>query len=236
MTVAVVTTFSPKGYEVYGRRMISTFDRNWPKDVPLYVYYEGEKPADASERATWLPLAADEDRTQFAAKHKDHPVDYRRQPIKFSHKVFAITGAPRDTDWLIWLDGDIEATAPISHDFLSWALPDDGSVAAYMGRDWWLHTESGFVAYRMNEYGRAFLDDMRRAYMSGLVTTLPEWHDCMVFDHLRRVYEKAGYKFHDLAADYHGPGLDVMPATVLGDVMRHHKGPKQKRHAYGDVA
>jgi hypothetical protein len=41
-SVAVVTTFSPRGYEVYGRRFIETFAKYWPDGpVRLFVYYEG---------------------------------------------------------------------------------------------------------------------------------------------------------------------------------------------------
>jgi hypothetical protein len=69
MSVAVVTSFSPQGYQLYGKRMLQTFDQFWPKDVNLYVYYEGEKPSDASPRAEWLPLDADEDRAAFMAAY-----------------------------------------------------------------------------------------------------------------------------------------------------------------------
>ena len=40
-SVAVVTSFSPDGYELYGRRMVETFEKFWPADIKLYVYYEG---------------------------------------------------------------------------------------------------------------------------------------------------------------------------------------------------
>lgn len=42
--VAAVTTFNRDGYEQYGRRMVETFDRYWPKDLVLYCYAEGFKP------------------------------------------------------------------------------------------------------------------------------------------------------------------------------------------------
>ena len=40
MTFTVVTTFHKKGYETYGRRMIETFLKNWPKNIMLIVYAE----------------------------------------------------------------------------------------------------------------------------------------------------------------------------------------------------
>jgi uncharacterized Rossmann fold enzyme len=235
-TVAVVTSFSPVGYELYGRRMVETFEKFWPADIKLYVYYEGEKPEAASDRAEWISLDKDEDRAAFMAAFKDHPKDYNLQPVKFSHKVFAVTSAPRETDWLIWLDGDIETTAPVSHAFLKSMYPDD-VVAAYMGREWWNHTETGFVAYRLDEVGKQFLDDLRLMYTTGEITEVESYrgkkqqHDCAAFDLLREAYEKQGHDFHDLGADHQGPDLDVMAYTPLTSVMYHYKGKRKHGQA-----
>lgn len=250
MSIAVVTTFSPLGYEVYGRRMIESFAKFWPADVKLYAYYEGrKKPDDASERAIWKSLSQDLDRKKFMTKYNDHPIDYRRKPVKFCHKVFAVTAAPRDTDWLIWLDGDVETTAPVTHEFLCGdrgkgnmystdGLLPDHVIAVYLGRRWWQHSECGFVAYNLDALGlgQEFLDDMRKIYTSGDITRMSQQHDCMAFDTLRLSRMGRGYQFLDLGASHKGPGLDVMPHTPLGAVMTHYKGPKAKRAAYGAVA
>lgn len=145
-SIAVVTTFSPTGYEVYGKRMLETFDQYWPKDIDLFVYYEGVRATDPPGRGEWLPLDADMDRRRFMARHRDHPFNYRYMPVKFSHKVWAITDAAQESDeydWLIWLDGDIETRAPVTHEFLQSILPD-GVIASYLGRRWWKHTEIPF--------------------------------------------------------------------------------------------
>jgi hypothetical protein len=231
MTIAVVTSFSPQGYELYGKRMLAEFERFWPKDVWLYVYYEGTLPLDAMPRAHWISLDQDKDRAAFMAAHKDHPTDYNRQPVKFSHKVFAITSAPRKTDWLIWLDGDVDTTAPVTHEFLNSILPDD-VVAVYLGRDWWRHTETGFVAYRLGALGEKFLDSLRSIYTSGAIVDFvhrgePQQHDCAAFDGLREIWEEDGQKFHDLGAAHKGPSLDVMAHSPLAKVMFHNKGARK---------
>jgi hypothetical protein len=233
--IACVTTFSEAGYEVYGRTMLETFDQFWPEDIDLYVYYEGEKPKDASERAIWYPLDQDRDRRRFMAIHTDDPINYRRQPIKFCHKVFAVTSVPRQgIDWLIWLDGDIVTTAPVTHEFLSSIMPD--VTATYLGRRWWAHTEAGFLAYNLNKGGALLLDDMRRMYTSNQVMTLFQQHDCAVFDYCRQSFEHQGAKFLDLGEGFKGPSLDVMSYSVLKDVLRHNKGLARKLKAYGAVA
>jgi uncharacterized Rossmann fold enzyme len=231
-SIAVVTSFSPDGYELYGRRMVETFEKYWPADVKLYVYYEGEKPEAASDRAEWVSLDKDEDRAAFMAANKDHPTDYNLQPVKFSHKVFAVTSAPRDTDWLIWLDGDVETIAPVTHEFLKSMYPDD-IVAAYMGRQWWNHTECGFVAYRLDDDGKRFLDDFRLMYTTGEIMEIGPYrgrlqrHDCVAFDLLREAYEQEGHSFHDLGEVHKGPDLDVMSFTPLARVMYHYKGKRK---------
>lgn len=234
MRTAVVTTFSPKGYRVYGKRMIDSFAQYWPSDVPLYVYYEGEKPADASNRVTWLPLDLDEDRKAFLAAHKDEggdKIDYRFLVATFSHKVFAYTAAPQEAEWLIWLDGDVETTASVSHEFLKQVQPP-GVVASYLGRPWFRHSETGFLCFRLDDAGKEFLRAVRGVYTSGEVKSLLEWHDCMVFDHVRQQFERKGYRFYNISRGC--SGLAVLDQTLLAKVMMHNKGPARKQKAYGD--
>jgi hypothetical protein len=235
-SVAVVTSFSPQGYELYGKNAIETFAQFWPQDVKLYVYYEGEKPKDASPRAEWRSLDDDPERAAFMSAHTDHATDYNLMPVRFSHKVFALTAAPRDTDWLIWLDGDVETQAPVTHKFLDSIYPQD-IVAAYMGRSWWNHTETGFVAYRLDDDGKQFLDDLRAMYTTGEVVNIvyrgkPQQHDCAAFDVLREEWEKLGHTFFDLGVDHKGPDLDVMAFTPLGMVMYHNKGNRKFKPSF----
>lgn len=55
-SIAVVTTFSQKGYIAHGHKMIQTFDRKWPKNVDLYVYYENKKPNIKSKRIHYINI------------------------------------------------------------------------------------------------------------------------------------------------------------------------------------
>ena len=45
-SISVITTFSNLGWKTYGKRMIDSFVKYWPKEIQLIVYYE-EKPIDA---------------------------------------------------------------------------------------------------------------------------------------------------------------------------------------------
>jgi len=71
---AAVTTFNANGYELYGRQMIETFDRHWPKEVPLFVYAEGFEPELPSERIVALDLVAEcPGLVDFKERHRDDP-------------------------------------------------------------------------------------------------------------------------------------------------------------------
>lgn len=233
MTFSVVTTFSPKGYEVYGSHMIETFAAFWPDDVKLHVYYEGDKPSDASDRAEWHCLDYDRDRERFMAEHSDlNPKDYRQCPVRYSHKVFAMTGAPRETDHLIWLDSDCETFAPVKPLHLNEICAGLGKVGSYLGRPYARHSETGFLSFRMNNSGDDFLDEFRRVYTSGELFELPELHDCMAFDFLRRRYERSGHRFSNICKGAHG--LRVFEQSPLKNFIQHHKGAVRKENTYGD--
>lgn len=238
--INVVTSFSPAGYETYGRPMLKSFAWGWPPiDVDLYAYHESKIPDDASGRAIWVNLDRDQDRAAFMASHQDGPRDsghaYLQWPVKFCHKVFAVTSAPRDCDWMIWMDGDIETTQPITWPFLKGLLPDD-VTGVFLGRRWWSHTETGFWAIRMSETGKQFLDALREFYTSDKITSSVNKTDCAAFDYCLQTFEGKGHKFKDLGEAHKGPDIDVMARSVLAPYLFHNKGDFRKLKAYGKVA
>ncbi len=233
MSYAVVTTFSQKGYEVYGKRMVESFEKFWPADIALYVYYEGEKPQDASPRAVWLSLDKVSDRNRFAATHTDgDPRDYRTCVVRYCHKVFAMTSAPRVTGHLIWLDGDCESFAPATPALLQEVCAELGQVGSFLGRPHARHTETGFWSVRTDNRGSQFLDELRKLYTSDEIMKLPELHDCMAFDSVRRKFERAGYRFRNICPG--ARGLDAFIHSPLKEFITHNKGPQAKLKNYGD--
>ncbi len=233
MTYGVVATFSPGGYDLYGKRMIETFAKYWPEDIPLRIYYEGDNPpADASARAIWMPLDADKDRQKFMAEHIDtDPKDYKKCPVRYSHKVWAMTGCPRDTDHLIFLDADIEAFAPVSHAAIKGFCADVGQVGSFLARPYFRHTETGFLSFRMDNRGGDFLDAFRKVYTSGDLFKLPELHDCMAYDSVRKKFERAGHRFKNICPQ--ARSINVFGQSALKDYMHHRKGPEAKFKHYG---
>ncbi|MFO1145782.1 MAG: hypothetical protein U1E33_04135 [Rhodospirillales bacterium] len=79
--VAVVTTCNAEGYELYGRRMIESFDRHFPADINLLVYAEGFAPELPSDRVIPVDLLeACPDLVAFKARHHENPRARGKEP------------------------------------------------------------------------------------------------------------------------------------------------------------
>ncbi len=254
-----VTSFSPAGYEEYGRRFLETFVAFWPADALLAVFHEGQRPPIDDPRIMYFNLLEDRDLQDFMLRFGSDPAargarrvngeivrDFRFDALRFAPKVFALTSPVLPTSsWRIWIDADVETVKPIPDAFFSKLLRDDKSVAMYLGRprEVFQTSECGFVAYRAgSEAGRQFLIDFRLNYTTGKVFEMPERHDSFVFDVLRHAYEGVGCAFKDLAADYYtGLTGDLnfeehghpWPYTRLGEYLTHKKGPRGKEKAIG---
>ena len=229
----VVTSFSTRGYEAYGKRFIASFDKYWPDYIKLYVYIDGEYPEDDHERVVWVPLENDPERSAFirACPIRDSLTDYRYRPIRYSNKVFAFTDPWLGEQPIIWLDGDCETVNPVTPDMLAQVMPEGGQIASYLARPYYRHTETGFLGFAPEAV--EFRAEMRKVYTSGELFQLREWHDCSVFDHVRVKFERRGERFRNLCPA--AMGLDVFPQSPLAKFVVHNKGPKRKQEVYGDA-
>lgn len=240
-----VTTFSKRGFEVYGKRFLDSFFRHWT--IPLVLWSEDDIPYKhprLDKRMLWC----DADYKAFVAAFNRQPYIGRPsfpngQLIRFAHKVFAMTGDQgQGWDWLVWLDADVETVATVNQDALAELCPSDTDLC-YLGRDhldqW---PETGFLAFRQGavlEYdGAMLLAGMRQLYVSGEIAHLPEdhWHDAAAFDLERKAMEKLIPMCNLSASARPKDGLDVWPHTLLAKYMLHRKGPRQKLHHYGSTA
>ena len=201
MKYTVVTTFNQEGYNVYGQRMIETFVNTWPRDVELWVYAEGfpiKSPAPnvrVMDLAACSPeLVAFKDKWRNVPKANGNPFPgaerkaYKWQAVRFSHKVYAIFHAAKSTDseWLIWMDGDMVCHSPINHGQLDAFFPSSAELC-FAGRSN-KFTECGLYGMRLtSEKTRTWLAEFQRMYddADNGIFTLSEWHDSFVFDAVR---------------------------------------------------
>lgn len=227
-----VTSFSPDGYELYGRKFLETYVENWP--CPIVVYYEREIPDFNHELIEYRdfnsigPTKAFYeyiDRVPLARGMVGNRYDYNKDLWKFSRKVFAQLDILRGhRGKVFWLDADIETHRKVGFEFLESLFK--GNPIVYLGR-LGFHCESGFVGFDTeHEKFGPFLEVYRNCLQKGLVFTLDRWHDCGMLDF---AIESTGTPTTNLS-DFYKRGssaINVFPDTVLAEYMIHKKGNRK---------
>jgi hypothetical protein len=202
----VVTTFNKQGYQQYGQRMISTFIKNWPAEVELRVYaehctvletadnltvvdLESSVPELVSFKTRWhgVPKAnGDVSNDPLRSKRKDAGKGFKWDAVRFSHKVYSIFHAAKNTDadWLIWMDADMVCHGPIGLKFLTTMCPANKDIC-FLGREA-KYTECGLYAINLkSNLGKMFLQRFQEYYDQDFIFEFAEWHDSYVFDKVR---------------------------------------------------
>ena len=166
--------------------------------------------------------------------------NFRHDALRFSFKAFsyskALTKDLSNFSHLCWIDADVIAQASFSTDALKPALPIGATIASYLGRTAFPpdhpYSECGFVCFNLNqpislEFIKQFID----AYTSGKLFLEAQWHDCVLFDSLRRKYEALGYNFHNISGEHHAKEHPFIESH-LGNFFDHLKGPARKARGY----
>lgn len=207
--LTVVTGWSPKGFEEYGRRFADTFAKYWPSEVELVVY--GEK-ACYLPRGSFRLLSEIEGCQQFIDRHsldryangrspvscwkpreRELGYSFRTDAVKFSRQGFIPHDAAEHcaTRYMMWLDGDVVTHAGVDLDELLDAVaPRAGKAISYLGRE----PKWPDIAFQLYDLGptysrpRSFLRAFRDAYASDQVLTLPQTHSAYVWHHLAGEY------------------------------------------------
>lgn len=206
---AVCTTFNDSGYKQYGQRMIQTFLSNWPTEVALYVYAEDceihesapnlhvlnlsqASPELVAFKQTWknVPKAnGDVSNDPVRGRRKDAGKGFKWDAVRFCHKVYAIFHAAEhcDSDWLLWMDGDMVCHNPITVKELDKFCPIDRDLC-YLGRGR-KFSECGLYAMNLTRPATTvFLRKFQTMYDHAEIGIfkLDEWHDSFVFDSVRQ--------------------------------------------------
>lgn len=231
-----ITSFSPKGYEQYGRKCLETYVKFWP--CPILVWYE-EKPDFEHPLVEYRSLFEDPLRKFLNRLENMADTDgfingrynYNFDAKKFCRKVFAQEASFHLDDKIFWLDADTVTLKPIPASFLAGLV--ESFPLAYLGRRN-SYTETGFLGFntRHPDFQR-FRDNYVIAYTKGRIFQHPRaWHDCIAFDMARE-----GIRGNDLNAKTPYQGLDhCWPHTVLGEYIQHNKGPARKDALYRAMA
>jgi hypothetical protein len=213
---AAVTTFAPRHWEQHAKRCVETFRAHWV-DVRLEHWQDH----DLEAYSPWLDA--------FKKRHAHRPTtDYRMDAIRFAHKIAAIELTNRSTtaDVLIWIDADCVTHAEVTPAWLE-RLLGNGDFG-YLRRTM-KYPECGFMMFRRNERGLAFIDAIVKAYSSDALFKLAEWHDSFVIDHVRAQREAIGML---RSVSLSGSGERTHHPLIngpLGAKLDHLKGPRKSQ-------
>lgn len=250
MTYAVVTTFHGAGYEKYASRMIDTFLQNWPQEVTLYAYPQdcgvsqtasnlvvrdlhASIPELVTFKQRWQsnPRARGEVATGPADRKGKAPgIGFRWDAIRFSHKIYSVCHAARNTDAdvLFWMDADMVCHTAISTGFIDSQMPPNVGLA-YLGREK-KFTECGLYGMNLRDpVTQTWLGEFQLAYDSGRLMTMTEWNDCWVFDITRDEVKSRHPAWHLLnwsAGMIRGEGHPLIN-TAWGAYLDHLKGRRK---------
>ncbi len=239
MHTEVVTSFSPAGAEIYGRRCVASVQTHWPH--PLVVYADapleckGVTVRNTAHIPHWL-----ETKEQLPTSRPDAPLTgvdrWTRKPTsylwdaqRFAVKVFVWLDAAKrmESGLLVWLDGDTVTTADVPAGLIADLM--QGTDVAYLGRGA-MHPETGFVAFRIPE-ALPVLRGCVEAYQWEWFRALAKgWTDCHV---LWAALTAMPVQSRDLTSHIY-PGewrssIDAMALSPLGPYVRHLKGSHRKQ-------
>jgi hypothetical protein len=273
--IYVICTMNHEYYQTCGKKFIETFDKFWPREIPLYVYYEGQQPDIISDRIHYLDREKElPEYVAFRERHKGDQrahgfrpkYNFRFDAIKFSAKAIMIAkeGILARKRFMIYLDADTETFKKVDFDWIKKILPlgqwhtdkfYDPPCYGIIDRARYYYfcaclkrkdmpTESGFYSFDLDRdfhevpgrpHATQFFYDYIQLYTQDKIFELDEWADHFAFDHLRKKYDRIQTEttlkdsnFFDLTPAGCNQKLNVFDISVLGERMRHLKGPRKK--------
>lgn len=226
----LVTSFSKKGYEKYGKKMLESAIECFPGEIVVYSEDLDDWSPELHSKVSYRHLFDVHgcksfleycDRAHVFHGKTPFGYDYNHDAAKFCKKVFAQLDAfTLEQGKVFWVDADTVFHTKLPESFYVNLFEDQPLV--FMGREGF-HTEGGIVGFDVQHPDfEKFKEWYVRCYQKGLLFTLPQWHDCAAFDWAR---EQSGVLGHNLTPNWKpGDDLDVLRTTELGKHITHYKG------------
>jgi len=227
-----VTSFSPEGYEKYGKNFLKFIDF-WPGKIICYL----EEPIDFEHEKLIkrdffeIPFALSFI-TNIKEIHRSNGVahgkyNYNFDVNKFCRKMFCQYEAFKEGGKVFWLDSDLEFKSAIPEQWLNDLF--DGQSLVLLDRAGF-YSETGFVGFDtehkdFKEFAERYSDVLKK----GIIFSLKRWHDCEAFDWAREGKGKNLTPWWDItkaktnSIEY----LEVMSKSILDEYIVHHKGRRK---------
>ena len=234
MKIAAITTFNQPYYDNMAHKMVETYLKFWPKDIPLYVYTEDMKLPVQAENLKELDIY------ENCPGLKEF-LEWRGQHFTrgMAFKTYAFISAFKniDCDVIIYLDADSVTYKPITHEFLN-SLLSKKELTAYMGvtmnKGKWQGNETEnaetciYLFNKKHAGAKEFMDHYEHIYESREIDDRNRFkkpHDTWAYTECVQRAIANGYAVNDLhpTRKAHSP----LKETVLGDYFRHFKGARK---------
>jgi len=214
----IVTTFSPEGYEKYGKRFVETYKQHC--DMPLVIYVEDDLKIDGVDTRNLFDVPGCDEFLEKVAGHK--PNSYREDVNKFSRKVFAMTNVGLTyNDRFAFIGADTVFHSDIPDNFFDVVLKN--KYLGYLGRTQ-MHSETDFIAFDCSKViNSLFMSLFIRIYTTGAFMHQKYYCDSDVFDFVRILLSPPANNLN-VIDDHNHPFVN----SVLGKYMDHLKGPIRK--------
>lgn len=238
------TTFSAANWNEYARYTIPTWERLCDQ---VALFWDGSEQPDSlreflAANSSWvrlylLPLQALNFQKNLTPERalecmKSGKYRYRRDIRKFAWPVFCWAEALRvfGNQACVWLDADVAVKKKIPFGLV---FPTPHAEITYLGRTHhpqeYPYTESGLIGWHFREASAAavFADRLEDFLVSGRIYNYAQWHDCVVFDELRKDSKGIGFKSISRRED-----VDHVFDDTLAEFLWHYRGPLRKREAW----
>lgn len=234
MSTKVITTFSIDGYELYGKRMVSTWIQYWPKDFELIVYTEGFTLEEKDPRITEIDinqacpsLQIFKDNSLKLIESKNKKTESRvKKAIRWAHKVYAISHALNyKCDYLMFLDGDTYTLNYVPSTIAADLVNDKLFAVHFETIQRMTHFETGLLSVNMRHFQINILrNELQKGYDNLEIHSLPKPWDGFWFAYL---YEKFNLDVRNLAIKHYG----VFANPLVKNILAHAAGKDKFRNS-----
>jgi hypothetical protein len=176
-----------------------------------------------------------ENNTLYLGKQLKIIQDFRFNAVRFSFKIFSLLIAKNHLKCgpnFAWIDADVVCLKKFSQSDLLPFMPKNSELMSFLGRTKFPipnpYSECGFLGFNGNHPKlNEFLNKVELLYISGEIFSHKEWHDCWLWDHVRKEYESEGILFKNISSKFEETSHPFVNCG-LGEYFDHLKGPLRK--------
>ena len=198
MRTTIISTFSPKHYEIYGKHFVQSLQKYVDSEVDVVLYTDVPMSIKRKKYENRILNDCCPELVQFKNRNKDRIVPtgtkgFIKDAVRFSHKSYCIVHASRtiQTDRLIWIDADTEFIGNCDKKYFDSFLGKNKFVS-YLNRPD-RYTETGWLCFDLtNRYSKEFFDKWEWYYNTDEIYNLSGQLDCHVFDAVKDEFANNG--------------------------------------------